>query len=138
MAFQKLYHHAVSNIQKIKIIRQGIIICLLIACFINAGAQPDTVLKNTLPPAGKFINNQPSGKGWINLLAAPDSWNAEEKYWQWSNGILHGEANGETMHHYAWTKKAYNDFELNVMIKMTGGEDANSGVCIRLHPTNFC
>ena len=54
-----------------------------------------------------------------------------------NNGVLHGEANAEDLHHYIWTKKVYTDFELNVMIKMTGGEDANSGVCIRLHPTSW-
>jgi hypothetical protein len=137
MAFEKLSNNADSNIQKIEMIKLYTITCLLAACFITTNAQSDTILRITLPPAGKFINNQPSGKGWVDLLAAPDSWNAEKKYWQWNNGMLHGEANGENVHHYAWTKKVYTDFELNVMIKMTGGEDANSGVCIRLHPANW-
>ncbi len=137
MTLQKLYDHTARNIEKIIRLKLIITCCLLVACLINAAAQPGTVLKNTLPPDGKFINNKPVGKGWINLFSSPDSWNAEEKYWQWNNGILRGEADGETMHHYTWTKNVYKDFELNVMIKMTGGEDANSGVCIRLHPTNF-
>lgn len=41
------------------------------------------------------------------------------------------------MHHYSYTKKSYADFELNVMIKMVGVEDANSGVCIRINPTSW-
>lgn len=34
-------------------------------------------------------------------------------------------------------QKSYTDFELNVMIKMVGDEDANSGVCVRINPTSF-
>ena len=43
----------------------------------------------------------------------------------------------EKEHHYSYTKKVYGDFELNVMIKMVGDSNANSGVCIRINPTNF-
>jgi hypothetical protein len=113
------------------------IVSLLAGYFISADAQSDTVLKNKLPSAGKLINDKPVGKGWVNLLDIPGNWNAEKEYWQFNKGILHGEANAENVHHYTWTKKSYTDFELNVMIKMTGGEDANSGVCIRLHPVNW-
>ena len=104
---------------------------------ISCYAQPITVFKKTLPASGKFINNKPVGKGWENLLSFPGNWNAENDYWQWNNNILHGELNDDTVHHYCWTKKSYTDFELNVMIKMTGGEDANSGVCIRIHPSSW-
>ena len=111
--------------------------CLLTICSQVIFAQADTSLKSTLPPSGKMINNKPVGKGWVNLLLSLDDWNSEKKYWQLKGGVLHGEAKGENVHHYAWTKKTYTDFELNVMIKMTGGADANSGVCIRLHPTSW-
>ena len=104
---------------------------------ISSNAQPGTAFKNTLPAAGEFINNKPVGKGWVNLLAMQYNWNAEKEYWQWNTNILHGELNGDTMHHYCWTRQTYTDFELNVMIRMTGGEDANSGVCIRIHPANW-
>lgn len=116
--------------------RSIMIFLLLIGCH-SLSAQMDTSLKNSLPANGKLINNKPVGEGWMNLLGSPDDWNAEKNYWQFTNNVLHGEANGEDVHHYAWTKKTYTDFELNVVIKMTGGEDANSGVCIRLHPTSW-
>jgi hypothetical protein len=51
--------------------------------------------------------------------------------------LLHGESENEKEHHYAYTQKTDTDFELNVLIKMTGNDNANSGVCIRIHPTNF-
>ena len=110
---------------------------LLIICCHVLSAQVDTSLKNTLPANGKLINNKPVGKGWTNLLGSLNDWRAEKNYWLLKDALLHGEANGEDVHHYAWTKKIYTDFELNVVIKMTGGEDANSGVCIRLHPTSW-
>jgi hypothetical protein len=134
--FKKPYNNINDGNQKTRMIKL-LIICLFMNCFISANAQADTILKNTLPSSGKFINEEPVGKGWVNLLKTPDNWNAEKKYWQLKNGVLHGEANSENVHHYTWTKKIYTDFELNVMIKMTGGEDANSGVCIRLHPTGW-
>ena len=92
-------------------------------------------LKNTLPPSGKFINGKPVGKHWINLLASPDSWNADTRFWKFDKETLHGEYNGGKFHNYAWTKTQYKDYELNVMIRMSGRE-ANSGVCIRINPTD--
>src|SRR5882672_3221880 len=80
--------------------------------------------QDALPEAGKFISDKPVGKGWINLLASFDDWKAEKEYWQLDKGVLHGEANLQKLHHYAWTNKSYADFELNVLIKMTGGETA--------------
>ena len=111
-------------------------IMLLIWNF-SARAQQDTTLKNTLPSAGKFVHNKPVGKGWVNLLTSADNWSFEAAYWQLSNNLLHGAMEKEKLHHYSYTKKSYADFELNVMIKMVGDEDANSGVCIRINPTNW-
>jgi hypothetical protein len=110
-------------------------ICLLLSYCNSIYAQSD--FKNTLPANGKLVNDKPVGKGWINLLNAAGNWNMEKEYWQLNRGVLHGEENNEDVHHYTWTKKSYTDFELNVLIKMTGGEDANSGVCIRLRPASW-
>lgn len=103
----------------------------------SAFAQQDTTLKNTLPRSGKMVHDKPVGKGWINLLSSASNWNFEDKYWQLNNNTLHGEMGKEKEHHYSYTKKTYSDFELNVEIKMVGDENANSGVCIRLHPTSW-
>jgi hypothetical protein len=109
---------------------------LVFYCF-SANAQPDTSLKNTLPATGKMINDKPAGKGWVNLLGSADDWNFESTYWQLNNNVLHGSIGKEKEHHYSYTKKSYGDFELNVMIKMVGDADANSGVCIRINPTSW-
>ncbi len=100
-------------------------------------AQQDTALKNTLPEAGKLVQDRPVGKGWVNLLSSANDWNFEPSYWQLQNKTLHGAMGNEKEHHYSYTKKVYGDFELNVMIKMVGDSNANSGVCIRINPTNF-
>jgi hypothetical protein len=102
-----------------------------------ANAQQDTTLKNTLPAAGKMVDDKPTGKGWINLLTSANSWNFENNFWRLTNNTLHGEIGKEKEHHYSYTKKSYGDFELNVLIKMVGDEDANSGVCIRINPTSW-
>ena len=94
-----------------------------------------TALKNTLPKQGNFDNDKPVGKGWINLLADSNNWIAEKPYWRWDSNGLHGDYNGGRYHNYAYTKTAYKDYELNVLIRMSGKE-ANSGVCIRIHPAN--
>jgi hypothetical protein len=36
------------------------------------------------------------------------------------HGVLRGEYDGGNLHNFSWTKKTYNHFELNVLIKMTG------------------
>jgi hypothetical protein len=114
---------------------------IVVMAFVTAGhiakAQQDTSLKNTLPAAGKLVHDKPVGRGWVNLLSAADDWNAEDSYWKIGGGLMHGSMPKEKVHHYAYTKKIYADFELNVMIKMVGDENANSGVCIRINPTSF-
>lgn len=114
-----------------------IFLLLLLANNYLSQAQVDTSLKNTLPPAGIITDDKPSGKGWINLLKTADEWNFESNFWRLDNKVLHGEMAKEKEHHYSYTKKSYKDFEMNVMIKMTGDEDINSGVCIRIKPTNW-
>jgi len=100
-------------------------------------AQVDSVLRQTMPKAGKMYNNKPRGKGWINLLKSGLDWNFESNFWQFTDSSFHGEMGKETEHHYSYTKKTYKDFELNVMIRMVGDSNANSGVCIRIKPTNY-
>lgn len=123
---------------KKKVIR--IIYVAFIFVFVHgaASAQVDTsLLKKTLPAAGKMKHNKPKGNGWVNLLQSPSEWNAESNYWQFTDSSFHGEMEKEKLHHYSYTKKTYKDFELNVMIRMVGDSDANSGVCIRINPTSY-
>ena len=99
-------------------------------------SQRDTLeLKVTLPKNGKMVNNKPVGKNWQNLLGSLQDWNADSQYWKLQNGVLHGDYAGGTLHNYAWTKKTYKDFELNAIVKLEG-QDPNSGLCIRIHPTD--
>ena len=106
-------------------------------CFVSTAQVDSTSLKKTLPKEGKMQHNKPKGKGWIDLLYSPAEWNFENNYWRFTDSSFHGEMGKETEHHYSYTKKTYKDFELNVMIRMVGDSNANSGVCIRINPTNF-
>jgi len=57
----------------------------------TATAQVDTtVLKKTLPKAGRMHNDKPIGKGWVNLLQSPAEWNFENAYWQFTDSSFHG------------------------------------------------
>jgi hypothetical protein len=89
----------------------------------------------SLPPEGRFVAGKPVGKHWVNMLSSLDEWNADPRYWTLKDGILHGDYDGGKLHNYSYTKKNYGDFELNVIIRMTGREP-NSGVCIHIHPTD--
>jgi hypothetical protein len=100
-------------------------------------AQVDTPFQQTMPKAGKLHNNKPRGKGWVNLLKSGSDWNFENNYWQFTDTGFHGAIGMEKEHHYSYTKKIYKDFELNVMIRMVGDSNANSGVCVRINPTNW-
>ena len=122
--------------QKINFRLTSILLFLLAACFISQ-AQVDSDLKQTIPKAGKMYNNKPVGKGWVNLLKSGSDWNFESNFWQLTDTGFHGAMGKEKEHHYSYTKKMYKDFELNVMIRMVGDSNANSGVCIRINPTNW-
>ena len=125
-------------LDKKKISSRLFMFSLLIGIHFISIAQVDTIsLKKTLPKEGKMQHNKPKGKGWVNLLDSPAEWNFENKYWQFTDSSFHGEMGRETEHHYSYTKKVYKDFELNVMIRMVGDSNANSGVCIRINPTNY-
>src|SRR5471032_2311717 len=45
-------------------------------------------LKITLPSKGKFVNDKPVGKGWVNMLSSLDTWVADPKYWSLKSGVL--------------------------------------------------
>ena len=110
-------------------------IAFLISCSESKTAS-STLSTATLPKAGRLVNDKPVGNGWRDLLASLDDWNVEIQNWKLENGILHGDYNGGKLHSYGYTKKLYKNFELNAVLRMTGKE-ANSGVCIRINPTNF-
>src|SRR5204863_6075426 len=102
----------------------------------SATTSNDNRLAVTLPAEGKMVNDKPVGEHWVNMLESLDGWNADPRYWSLQDGVLHGDYDGGKLHNFNWTKKTYQDFELNVLIKMTGNKDPNSGVCIRIHPTD--
>lgn len=111
---------------------------LLAVClqFNAAFAQRDTTAQHiTLPADGNLVNGKPVGQGWINMLDA-QKLNLQPEFWKLSNGILQGNSSNPTENHYSFSKKIYADFEANIVVKLTG-DDANSGVCLRVHPDNF-
>jgi hypothetical protein len=100
-----------------------------------AAGDTESRLAVSLPAEGKLVNDKPVGEHWVNMLESLDGWSADPKFWTLQNGVLRGDSDGGKFHNFSWTKKTYQDFELNVLIRMTG-RDANSGVCIRIHPTD--
>lgn len=96
----------------------------------------DSLLKTSLPRQGRLIDDKPVGKGWIDLIASLDDWNLEKQNWKLDGVVLHGDYHGGKLHSYGYTKTRYKNFEINAVIRMTGTE-ANSGVCIRINPTDF-
>ena len=121
----------------ISLTRKPTIILLLSIVYLNVAAQQDTTLQTTLPESGKLVHEKPVGKGWTDLLTSKDDWNFESNFWQLSNSVLKGTIGNEKEHHYGYTKKSYGDFELNVLIKMVGDDNANSGVCVRINPASY-
>jgi len=116
------------------------LICLIIICSAQViyGQTADSLhfkFSYTLPEAVKTVDGKPSGKHWVNLLDKPSDWNADTTYWHFGRKTLHGAYKGGAKHNYAWTKKNFSDYELSVEVKMEGRE-ANSGVCIRINPTD--
>lgn len=108
---------------------------IISSCSSSNKSKPVEALNNALPKGGKLVNDKPVGKGWVNLISSLDDWNADKPYWALANGILHGDYNGGQYHNYAYTKTVYTNYELNAVVRMSGRE-ANSGVCIRIHPTD--
>ena len=98
-------------------------------------AQQSKDLTKTLPEAGKLSDGKPAGSGWTSLIESLDDWNVDDTYWSLKDGVLHGEYKGGKPHQHTWTKTRYADFELHAVVRMSG-ENANSGVCIRLNPEN--
>jgi Domain of Unknown Function (DUF1080) len=80
---------------------------------------------------------KPVGSGWLPLVNGKNlnGWKAEPEFWKVEeNGDLHGHTPGTQEHHYAYTEKNYDDFELHADVKLIG---SNSGICIRIAPTNY-
>jgi hypothetical protein len=79
---------------------------------------------------------QPQGDGWQPLWnKSLDGWNAEPEYWKvQDDDVLYGHTPGMKDHHYAYTEKKFDNFELHADVKLVGN---NSGVCIRIAPKNF-
>jgi Domain of Unknown Function (DUF1080) len=98
-------------------------------------APGDDSLKITLPKKGRLVDGKPVGKNWVNLLNDPADWNMDTSAYALDHGTLHGDYYGGKYHNFAWTKKVYENFELQALVKLNG-KDANSGVCIRLNPVN--
>jgi hypothetical protein len=126
--------YCLTNIKRTALLAALLVFTL---CSFSAYSQSTTTSDNTLPKSGRLVNNKPTGKGWTNLLSSSEDWNVESSYWQLTDGALHGKIGNEKEHHYGYTKKSYRDFELLVSIKMVGDDNANSGVCIRINPTNY-
>lgn len=136
MTCLKTIVHQLMSAAKSCIAPLTIILFLLLSNY-SSNAQQDVNLKNTLPSSGKLVHDKPTGKGWVNLLSSANGWNFENQFWQLNKHALHGVIGREKEHHYSYTKNSYTDFELNVLIKMVGDEDANSGVCVRIQPTSW-
>lgn len=80
---------------------------------------------------------KPVGEGWQAVFNGKnlDGWVVQTNFWKVDEGrVLHGYTPGEPEHHYIYTKKNYDDFELHADVKLVGN---NSGVCIRIAPTSF-
>jgi 3-keto-disaccharide hydrolase len=102
----------------------------------SSSSTNDALLKTSLPGGGRLVNDKPTGKNWIDLIASLDNWNLETQNWKLDSDILHGDYNGGQFHSYGYTKSRYKNFELNAVFRLTGKE-ANSGICIRINPTDF-
>jgi hypothetical protein len=101
---------------------------LILACIgIGASHAADTPDESTLKPAGK---------GWIALFEGTSlaGWKYQPEYWKLADGVLDGKTPGTPEHHYAYTEKDFADFELHADVKLVGN---NSGICVRIAPTNF-
>jgi hypothetical protein len=100
-----------------------VVVCAGVGASIAAEAPDETTLK-------------PTGSGWTPLFEGKSlaGWKFEPDYWKLEDGLLSGKTPGTPEHHYAYTEKDYADYELHADVKLVGN---NSGVCIRIAPTNF-
>lgn len=85
-----------------------IFLFLLFTC-LKSGAQVDTALQQTMPKAGELYDNEPRGKGWVNLLKSGSAWNFENNYWKFADTGFHGAMGKEKEHHYSYTEKTHKD-----------------------------
>ena len=89
------------------------------------------------PVDAKVVDGKPMGEGWASLFNGKDmsGWKHQPDYWNVKDGVMHGKSPGGKEHHYTYTEKDdYDDFKIHADVKMVG---YNSGLCIRIAPTNF-
>lgn len=64
---------------------------------------------------------KPIGNGWRPVFNGKDldGWVVQTNYWKVdAGGVLHGFTPGEPEHHYIYTAKDYDDFELHADVKL--------------------
>ena len=90
------------------------------------------------PERGELVGGKPKGNDWQSLFKndSLDGWRYESEFWSIADGVLTGKYDGGKLHHYMYSEKEYENFEMHASVKMTGTK-ANSGVCIRTKPTSF-
>lgn len=113
----------------------------VMAVDLNADKRPDIVVGNK---KGTFVHLQerhPADDDGFRPLLAADSlqgWHGDERYWRMENGTLVGESTAElplTQNTFIiWQGGQLADFELRLKFRLTGAEDANSGVQFRSQP----
>ncbi len=79
---------------------------------------------------------RPAGDGWIDLLSAENAsaWRNvtdDQTVFEIDAGLMHVLGKSGTQY-FAWTKRAFGDFELHAEVKLTA--DANSGIFFRTSP----
>jgi hypothetical protein len=107
------------------------LLSLSITLFVRAENAAATQSASIDPATLKAI-----GDRWAPLIGKTlEGWKAEPEFWKIeADGTLHGKTPGEKQHHYAYTEKSYDDFELHADFKLIGN---NTGICIRIAPTSF-
>jgi hypothetical protein len=114
----------------------AVCIWLALGSFVAAANGPAPEAATTRPAEIDPSTLQPSGDGWTPLIGKTlDGWKAEPEFWKIeADGTLHGRTPGEKVHHYCWTEKSYDNFEMHADFRLIGN---NTGICIRIAPTSF-
>jgi 3-keto-disaccharide hydrolase len=114
-------------------------VCLCLGVSIIFSSLGAAELSAADPPASQTEESvlKPVGDGWLPLISGQslDGWKTEPEYWHVEEGgVLHGHTPGTKDHHYTYTEKSFDDFEMHADLKLVGN---NSGICIRIAPTSF-
>jgi len=108
----------------------GILLLLLMSHVASSQSAPPTS-----QPAPETLKAQ--GTGWVPLFDGKTmtGWAFQAPYWKIEDGgVLHGHTPGEAEHHYAYTEKSYDNFELHIDLKLVGN---NTGIAMRVSPVTF-